>query len=152
MLFIYSRQTITISGAKNAQLICIRDDDSIIDEIISNKEHKEEIQLGITSETQTSFLENVNKPLSKTNENEFASKTSVKISRLPKITLRPLQVLPKEIALNVIQYKLDFNKNSKKNHMYKKNDKIQPWILTGRFVYYLKKIISNYIFFVFQNC
>lgn len=40
------------------------------------------------------------------------------------------------MALNVIQYKLDFSKINKKNHMYKKTDKIQPWLLTGELVFF----------------
>lgn len=64
--------------------------------------------------------------------NERSSKTSIKISRIPKRTLRPLQILKTDEALRVIQYKLEFSKFNKGNHMYKKSNSIHPWILTGK--------------------
>lgn len=41
-------------------------------------------------------------------------------------------MLPKKFAINIVQYKLDFHKFSKSNHMYKKTLLIQPWLLTSK--------------------
>lgn len=148
------RQRITISGVKNAQLICIRDDRSIIEDTPINVEEKltkPETSVCVC-ETQTDVANLIESSI-KLNDN-FSSKTSVKISRLPKKSLKNLDMLPKDVALNVIQYKLDFGNVNKKNHMYKKSDKIQPWILTGELVFYRFTLFLDYnvtFFFCFRR-
>lgn len=111
----------TVTGAKNAQLICIRDEDSIVEQ--TDNENKNEAKQSKATKITTGPNDIYG---------EKTSKTNIKISRLPKKPLRQLPTLPKDYALNVIQYKLDYHKNSKKNHMYRKSSSIQPWILTGK--------------------
>ncbi|CAH1963076.1 unnamed protein product [Acanthoscelides obtectus] len=43
-----------------------------------------------------------------------------------------LKMLPKEYAVNVIQYKLDYKKYQKNNPIYRKTQNIVPWKLMGQ--------------------
>lgn len=84
---------------------------------------------------QAESVETVGKSLDREMDSIYAdktSRTSIKISRLPKRSLRKLTVLPKNYALQVIQYKLEYHKFTKGNHMYAKTSQIQPWVLTGK--------------------
>ncbi|KAK9739338.1 hypothetical protein QE152_g9124 [Popillia japonica] len=57
-------------------------------------------------------------------------KTSrIKISRLPKVPLQPLKMLPKKFALNILEYKVNYLKARKGDHMYKKSPIKHPWVL-----------------------
>nr|CAI5828168.1 unnamed protein product [Callosobruchus analis] len=51
--------------------------------------------------------------------------------RSKKKQLKCLKMLPKEYAVNVIQYKLDYKKYQKNNPMYRKTQNIVPWKLMG---------------------
>lgn len=158
----YFRQTITgITGTRNAQLICIRDEDSIIEpseatnqsnsvttkksnepssslplqEIFIKKQASTEVdeaqassqkKSGESSEAQHTATKKIpNKVKSKIDEK--SSKPNIKINRVPKKTLKQLTLIPKTQAFNVIQYKLQYSKFSRGNHMYRKSLKCQPW-------------------------
>ncbi|XP_044272835.1 uncharacterized protein LOC123016481 [Tribolium madens] len=114
---------VTVTGAKNAKLICIRDDNSVVeDDCKRDKEIMTDAEIKLTSsETQTE-IEEIKK---------VQSKSVVKISRLPKVN-RMLQLLPKECAISIIQYKLQYSQFRKHDPMYRKSAHIQPWILMGR--------------------
>ena len=115
----------TITGAKNAKLICIRDDNSLVDsdelskidkEVMTEKEVKQ-----ISSGTQTELK-----------QDKRSNKSTIKISRLPRHTRKPLTLLSKDYAINIIQYKLRYNHFHKHNPMYRKSVHIQPWVLMGK--------------------
>lgn len=78
-----------------------------------------EIKLS-SSETQTEFKETTKQ-----------NKSTIKISRLAKNT-KMLELLPKDYAVNVIQYKLRFIHFHKNNPMYKRSSNVQPWVLMGK--------------------
>ncbi|KAJ8923298.1 hypothetical protein NQ315_001856 [Exocentrus adspersus] len=80
-----------------------------------------------STETQTNVTAN-----KKDKSTQKAKKTdSIQIKRLPKCC-RYLQKLPKDYALGVIQYKLDFHRHCKQNPMYGKTSEIQPWMLMAK--------------------
>lgn len=124
-IFSHYRPTVTVTGAKNAKLICIRDDNSII--VGSSSEDEENDQQKKTkltsSGTQTDLKEI--EPVKNT-------KSTIKISRLPKNKRKALELLPKDYAVNIIQYKLEYQNLHKDNPMYRKSASVQPWMLMGK--------------------
>lgn len=77
-----------------------------------------------TSHTQTEFDAEGKK-------NKCTQNPSTIVKRLVKSS-KKLETLPKEYAVNVIQYKLDFHKYCKNNSMYRRTTAIVPWRLMGR--------------------
>ncbi|RZC18424.1 hypothetical protein BDFB_009034, partial [Asbolus verrucosus] len=122
------RPIVTITGAKNAKLICIRDDNSVIevdDDGKMNKEIMTDAEIHLTSsQTQTDLRQE--------DKNRIRSRSAIKISRLPKANRKMLKLLPKEYAINIIQYKLRYGHFHKQNPMYRKSANVQPWVLLGR--------------------
>ncbi|XP_018561085.1 uncharacterized protein LOC108903404 [Anoplophora glabripennis] len=127
--------TVTITGEKNAKLICITDENSIVEAEDNPKsedkdcstEKPKPVKPVSSTETQTVVTASKkNKSTQRARKND-----SLKMKRLPKSS-RYLQKLPKDYALSVIQYKLDFHKHCKQNPMYKKTTNVQPWILMAR--------------------
>lgn len=122
--------TITITGTKNAKLICIKDDNSVIEsESEDQQENKnrvnEEVPVKcVTSQTQTDIN-------GREKRNKTTQRPSTNMKRLPKSSTK-LETLPKEYAVSVIQYKLDFHKFCKNNSMYRKTTSIVPWKLMAR--------------------
>ncbi|CAG9861528.1 unnamed protein product [Phyllotreta striolata] len=55
--------------------------------------------------------------------------TSLNVRKTSKTSRCLLPMLPKQYAINIIQYKLDFGKYSKSIPVYKKTTKILPWVL-----------------------
>lgn len=145
-LILYYRKTITVTGVKNAQLICIKDESSI-SEIVDNANVTESPAISAKKSPQLRTHkenDNIYKPL--TNEESaknvkslsngnmsIASNTEktsrIKISRLPKVPLQPLKMLPKKFALNILEYKVNYLKARKGDHMYKKSPIKHPWVL-----------------------
>ncbi|KAF2879449.1 hypothetical protein ILUMI_26729 [Ignelater luminosus] len=156
------RQTITgITGTKNAQLICVRDEDSIIESSeatdksnsITTKKNNEVLPSSTPQETpikQQTLTEvdeaqassqkksgessemqkaTTKKILSKVKNktDDKSTKANIRINRVPKKTLKQLVLIPKTQAFNVIQYKLQYGKFSRGNHMYRKSSKRHPW-------------------------
>ncbi|KAJ8983944.1 hypothetical protein NQ317_008646, partial [Molorchus minor] len=120
--FFYShfflRPKVTVTGEKNAKLICIKDENSII-EAKPDAEHQ----------TKAEPTKTVHKTKEKSTKK---SKTStMKLTRRPKSS-KVLQMLPKNYAVNVIQYKLDFHKFCKSDPMYRKTSTVEPWLLMGK--------------------
>ncbi|GJQ82280.1 hypothetical protein Trydic_g19477 [Trypoxylus dichotomus] len=168
------RKTVTVTGARNAQLICIKDEGSLIEspnhsftadsqQIRShsaphpiryelNAEEKEDRKKDEHSPRKTNTLQRstsndtiCRQPCCRErppsvkderrtprNENTGATGASrIKISRLPKVPLQPLKMLPKKFALNILEYKVNYLKARKGDHMYRKSAVKQPWILMG---------------------
>lgn len=102
----------SVSGAKNAQLICIKD-----------KSCYEEIS---ESEGSKNMIENLELH-EQTDEMDLNIPPSNRKAEKP-----PFGQLSKRFTINIVQYKLAFHKFTKSDHMYKKTPLIQPWILTSR--------------------
>lgn len=66
-------------------------------------------------------------------KNKTTQRVLTNIKRLVKSS-KKLETLPKEYALKVIQYKLDFHKYCKNNSMYRRTTSIVPWKLMGKYV------------------
>ncbi|XP_068914504.1 uncharacterized protein [Tenebrio molitor] len=118
---------VTVTGVKNAKLICIRDDNSVAEADDEYRKKDKEIMTDAevklrSSETQTDIKD----------DKRIRSRSAVKISRLPKATRKMLKLLPKEYAITIIQYKLRYNHFHKHNPMYRKSAHIQPWVLMGQ--------------------
>ncbi|CAH1377155.1 unnamed protein product [Tenebrio molitor] len=118
---------VTVTGVKNAKLICIRDDNSVAEADDEHRKKDKEIMTDAevklrSSETQTDIKD----------DKRIRSRSAVKISRLPKATRKMLKLLPKEYAITIIQYKLRYNHFHKHNPMYRKSAHIQPWVLMGQ--------------------
>lgn len=139
----FDRWSVSEYGPKNARLICIRDDNSIIEpedekEETNNKKHEEketnkEVHM-VSSDTQTEAIPVKEKvPEANVYGNQVAKvpKMRVKISRLPKND-KQLNLLPKELMINIVQYKLELHKLSRNNPMYKKSSTVIPWLLMGK--------------------
>lgn len=138
------RVSVTEYGPKNARLICIRDDNSIIEP----EPEPEQIELQpieppppeihrVSSETQTDTThepqpKNNASQESVTNKESKHTTMSVKISRLPRNNRKQLELLPKELMINVVQYKLEMHKLFRNNPLYKKSSNVTPWLLTGK--------------------
>ncbi|KAJ8949339.1 hypothetical protein NQ314_008259 [Rhamnusium bicolor] len=128
------RPIITVTGAKNAKLICIKDENSIIepeDDSEPDKDCQTEkvIPLKVTSsKTQTDIKrkEKVDRSTQKSTKSAL-----IKMNKLPKSS-KCLRLLPKNYAVNIIQYKLDFYKHCKTNPMYRRTTNLQPWMLMGK--------------------
>ncbi|XP_066246797.1 uncharacterized protein [Euwallacea similis] len=123
---------ITVTGDKNARLICIIDDNSLIELSETNEKNKELTTIEIvktSSETQTDFKEAHNKTSKATQKGKHTP--NIKISRLRK-SKRPLKSLDRGVAVNAVQYKLDFYRFCKNNPMYKRSTTCQPWVLMGK--------------------
>lgn len=102
-----------MSGAKNAQLICIKDKSCFEESVNSlNEENKEKVIKDV-----------------KVVENEEKENSQVGRKQQSKT---PFGQLSKKFTISIVQYKLDFHKYIKANHMYRKTPLIQPWILTSR--------------------
>ncbi|XP_057663405.1 uncharacterized protein LOC130898261 isoform X1 [Diorhabda carinulata] len=113
--------TVTVTGVKNAKLICIQDDNSIETDYDNSKDDQTEKSLKLNSDIRTdSSKENI--------KNGQKPYTMLSMKRSTKST-KYLQMLPKDYALNIIQYKIDFHKHCKSTPMYRKNTKMTPWIL-----------------------
>lgn len=126
-------------GAKNAKLICIKDETSYHEPVFVEAEQladtnkAEEKQCLITklrnepvrvsSETQTEIV---------TTSVESKNKMNVKISRLPKKSMHPLELLPKELIFAVAQYKLTLYDYNKANCLYMRSAVTKPWLLMGQ--------------------
>lgn len=134
IIFIF-RLIIREFGSRNAKLICIKDENSICepeseDEVeqpmdsnkIEEREQKTKKVVRVSSETQTEiivpFVESKHK--------------NVKISRLPKKSLKPLEMLPKDHVFSVAQYKLCLYDYNKGNCLYMKSILRKPWLLMGK--------------------
>ncbi|XP_074034689.1 uncharacterized protein isoform X2 [Leptinotarsa decemlineata] len=126
--------TITVTGVKNAKLICIRDDNPIIetkdDEVdLENKDYQTEKRIPLksisSSQTQTEYNNN------KTDKSTQRPATSISMKRLTKSS-KCLEMLPKNLAVNIIQYKLDFHKHCKSIPIYRRTANILPWKLMGK--------------------
>ncbi|KAG5895895.1 hypothetical protein JTB14_000509 [Gonioctena quinquepunctata] len=122
---------VTVTGAKNAKLICIKDDNPIIETIdddLENKDNQTEkcipLKSTSTSQTQTDIND-------KSDKGTQRPVTAICIKRLAKSS-KCLQMLPKDFALNIIQYKLDFHKHCKSIPIYRRTEKILPWKLMGK--------------------
>ncbi|KRT80035.1 hypothetical protein AMK59_7327, partial [Oryctes borbonicus] len=171
-------KTITVTGVKNAQLICIKDEGSIIEspnhsppsdsrQIRSHSApHPIRFELKDQNECHETNTKEGHSPTRRSTSNdaickqpccherplpsreerrtprsEYATSSTnnagmerasrIKISRLPKVPLHPLKMLPKKFALNVLEYKVNYLKARKGDHMYKKSAIKQPWILMG---------------------
>ncbi|XP_019758498.2 uncharacterized protein LOC109536639 isoform X2 [Dendroctonus ponderosae] len=131
---------VTITGDKNARLICITDDNSgeeqpedkeFIDNKVCQTEFDETVKtiLKTSSETQTDIKDSINKTSKGTQKSKIAA--NIKISRLKK-SEKHLPSFDKKQALNAIQYKLDFYRFCKSNPMYKRSTTCEPWILMSR--------------------
>ncbi|XP_045477437.1 uncharacterized protein LOC123682722 isoform X2 [Harmonia axyridis] len=124
--------TVTVTGTKNAQLICIKDDNSIVSIMNENStsqgDSPESIKKSVKSaEVQTSQSELIEEAVYRLDK----SRSNIKINRV-KRPRRMLQLLPKEYAINIIQYKLMFYKHHKGNYMYKKTSTTKPWQLMDK--------------------
>lgn len=121
----FCRLIIREFGQKNAKLICIKDENSICEpdsETEDNNQHdvvKKVVR--ICSQTQTEIIPAV----------ETKNK-NVKISRLPKKSLKPLEMLPKDYIFTVAQYKLCLCDYNKGNCLYMKSAMRKPWLLMGK--------------------
>lgn len=135
-VFIFTfRLIIREFGERNAKLICIKDENSIcepepeieVEPIDSNKiaenHHENKKLVRVSSETQTDIIPPII---------ETKSKTNVKISRLPKKALKPLELLPKEYIFTIAQYKLCLYDYNKTNCLYMKSAMRKPWLLMGK--------------------
>lgn len=124
-----------MTGEKNAKLICITDENSIIeaeDDLKSEDKDcttEKHVPVKAVSSTETQTIVTLNKKDKSTQK--ARRNDSLKMKKLPK-SFRSLQKLPKDYALSIIQYKLDFRKHCKQNPMYKKTTNIQPWILMAK--------------------
>lgn len=114
----------TITGAKNAKLICIKDDNSDYEIAPEEKRIQIETVKSVASHTQTELIGNERK-------NKCTQKPITCLKRMKKPS-KKLETLPKENAVNIIQYKLDFHKYCKHNSMYRKTNSIVPWKLMTR--------------------
>lgn len=113
---------------KNAKLICIKDDNSVIEtdeEPESEQKDKQNEKKSTKSSSSQTDLHGQPK------KNKSTQRPATTIKRLPKIS-KQLDTLPKEFAVSVIQYKLDFNKYCKGNSMYKRTSSILPWKLMSK--------------------
>lgn len=113
-------------GAKNAKLICIKDENSIcetepepLDENKDEEKHKNNELVRVSSQTQTETI-------------KASNKMNVKISRLPKKELRTLELLPKDHIFKIAQYKLGLYDYNKSNCLYMKSAVMKPWLLMGK--------------------
>lgn len=115
-------------GAKNAKLICIKDENSIcepepepepLDANKAEEKHERNELIRVSSQTQTDTV-------------KAANKMNVKISRLPKKTLKTLELLPKEHIFTIAQYKLGLYDYNKTNCLYMKSAVMKPWLLMGK--------------------
>lgn len=127
LIFFFFRPTVTVTGPRNAKLICIKDDNSVIESEGEKamQEKGETIKIkSITSQTQTD-VEGIKK------KNKTTQRPSTNLKRLHKST-RKMETLPKDYAVKVIQYKLNFNKYCKNNSMYRRTTSIVPWKLMAK--------------------
>ncbi|KAL3273748.1 hypothetical protein HHI36_015176 [Cryptolaemus montrouzieri] len=124
---------VTVTGTSNAQLICIKDDNSIAScasDIEPNKcdlSHNSSMKNLLSAEVQTSD----SKFIIRDDISNRPSTSNIKISRVSK-PRRMLKLLPKEYAINVIQYKLMFHKHHKGSYMYRKTHTTKPWELMDK--------------------
>ncbi|XP_066151818.1 uncharacterized protein [Euwallacea fornicatus] len=119
---------VTVTGTKNARLICIIDDNSLIEPSGADGKDSELAAVGIvktSSEAQTDITETSKA----TQKGKHAP--NVKISRVRK-TEKPLKSLDRRVAVNAVQYKLDFYRFCRNNPMYKRSTSCQPWVLMGK--------------------
>lgn len=113
-----------MTGAKNARLICIKDDDSL------TEPEPPATSLPKLSSKHSSETDNLHNGDSRRNLDGNGDKdVRLKVSRLPRKKFRKLEMLPKEYALGVLQYKLEFQNAKRENPMYKKSAMIKPWNL-----------------------
>lgn len=130
MNIIFFRPVVTITGARNAKLICIKDDNSVTEsDEESNRLERNPVEnkisvKSITSHTQTEIS-------GKEKKNKTTQRPSTNMKRLPK-SFKKIETLPKEYAVSVIQYKLDFNKYCKNSSMYRRTATIVPWKLMAK--------------------
>lgn len=180
-----------MTGAKNAQLICIKDEGSLIESAnqspendsrkirsrsapdskhhleirkqqvdVTNQEHNNQERNHVRHATSNQTLskrscgdDSNHKNLKQCPSNGNVSIVSsaerasrIKISRLPKLPLQPLKMLPKKFALNILEYKINYLKARKGDHMYKKSSVKQPWILMGEWVFFFNSIFNWIIY------
>lgn len=114
----------TVTGPKNAKLICITDDNPIKEAVVNDKTTCKTVQI-------QNQVEERHECSADAAVTDHKSKNSLKMNRLPK-SGRPLKFLPDAYAINIIQYKLEFRKISKTNPLYLKTTNLQPWVLMGR--------------------
>ncbi|XP_019880855.2 uncharacterized protein LOC109608758 [Aethina tumida] len=120
----WKEPTVTVTGPKNAKLICITDDNPIKETVVNDKATCKTVQ--IQNQVEERYECNADAAVT-----DHKSKNSLKMNRLPK-SGRPLKFLPDAYAINIIQYKLEFRKISKTNPLYLKTTNLQPWVLMGR--------------------
>ncbi|XP_017777593.1 PREDICTED: uncharacterized protein LOC108563423 isoform X2 [Nicrophorus vespilloides] len=123
------RKTLSVSGSKNAQLICIKDDNSTVE--VS----EDEVNVVKSASKGCSLNDSSNELLYKERPEDFTKKSrSQGLNRISKskMNLRQLVMLPKDTVVNIIEYKLDFHKETKGNYMYRKSGNMSPWILMER--------------------
>lgn len=120
IFFIY-RLIVREFGEKNAKLICIKDENSICEEDTDKDIQENKKIVRICSQTQTEIIQNA----------ETKNK-NVKISRLPKKSLKPLEMLPKDYIFTVAQYKLCLYDYNKENCLYMQSVMRKPWLLMGK--------------------
>ncbi|KAK9888328.1 hypothetical protein WA026_000584 [Henosepilachna vigintioctopunctata] len=116
---------VTVTGAKNAQLICIKDDNSIVEEVEESTKHV----VPQNSPRKTPKHSDVHSSKSELTMDEvktFPSRMSIKISRINR-SRRVLQPLPRQYVVNIIQNKLLFHKECKSNYMYRQTPNGKPW-------------------------
>ncbi|XP_044758978.1 uncharacterized protein LOC123316808 [Coccinella septempunctata] len=125
---------VTVTGTKNAQLICIKDENSIgsvsdeNEETRNRRNSKDSSNKNLKStQVQTCESELFEEDVPKLNR----SKSSIRIGRMRR-PRKVLQLLPKDYAINIIQYKLMFYKHHKGNYMYKKTSTTKPWELMDK--------------------
>lgn len=124
------RPLVTITGARNAKLICIKDDNSIVEsdegsnQLETNPIENQLLIKCVASHTQTEIS-------GKGKKNKTTQRPSTNMKRLAKSS-KKIETLPKEYAVSVIQYKLDFSKYCKNNSMYRRTASIVPWKLMSK--------------------
>ncbi|KAK5640847.1 hypothetical protein RI129_009394 [Pyrocoelia pectoralis] len=139
-------KTLEVTGEKNARLICIRDE-SLSNELPKNpppsfvtlSPEETEVQV-IPAENESNTIDKAaaEKMSERNIEDETVPerncvvrtkkvKTSVKISRLPKLSLKKLTPLPKQKIKSILQGKLQHAKAMKIIPMYCKTSDQHPW-------------------------
>ncbi|XP_022916303.1 putative leucine-rich repeat-containing protein DDB_G0290503 [Onthophagus taurus] len=123
------KKSVTITGVKNAKLICIKDEEPSLNSL-------NEIEENILNPELIKKIKD-DECLNKSKEIDVMPKpypdriSKIKISRLPKCSLKCLKMLPRKYALDILEYKVNYGKARKGNHMYKKSATKHPWIVMG---------------------
>lgn len=110
------RQTITVTGPKNAQLICIRDDDSFVEAPLNKGTQTSVSDNNICNNSSGKAVNNIkNHFQSESDLSKLCQKGNQLATKTRLLNLRQLNVLPKEALESLMSYKSEFNKFAKQH-------------------------------------